>query len=83
MMAEGPNRAAMGYILGKVEGKGTGWHGHVTAVTVAPEFRYRLLALSQLLRCNVREMVALGRCNTHSVLTQTEADISNDLRACY
>jgi hypothetical protein len=30
----------MGYILGKVEGKGTNWHGHVTAVTVAPDFRY-------------------------------------------
>eukprot|EP01090_Pellita_catalonica_P016244 TRINITY_DN4597_c0_g1_i2.p1 TRINITY_DN4597_c0_g1~~TRINITY_DN4597_c0_g1_i2.p1 ORF type:complete len:152 (+),score=26.60 TRINITY_DN4597_c0_g1_i2:46-501(+) len=29
----------MGYIMGKVEGKGENWHGHVTAVTVAPEFR--------------------------------------------
>ena len=28
-----------GYILGKVEGRGTDWHGHVTAVTVAPEYR--------------------------------------------
>lgn len=24
---------------GKAEGKGTNWHGHVTAVTVAPDFR--------------------------------------------
>ena len=29
----------MGYVLGKAEGKGALWHGHVTAVTVAPEFR--------------------------------------------
>ncbi|KAL4245280.1 N-terminal NatB acetyltransferase catalytic subunit [Abortiporus biennis] len=29
----------MGYILGKAEGLGTEWHGHVTAVTVAPEYR--------------------------------------------
>jgi N-terminal acetyltransferase B complex catalytic subunit len=29
----------MGYILGKAEGEGTSWHGHVTAVTVAPDFR--------------------------------------------
>jgi hypothetical protein len=29
----------MGYVLGKAEGVGEGWHGHVTAVTVAPEFR--------------------------------------------
>ena len=29
----------MGYVMGKVEGKGKDWHGHVTAVTVAPEYR--------------------------------------------
>ena len=25
--------------MGKAEGLGENWHGHVTAVTVAPEFR--------------------------------------------
>lgn len=25
--------------MGKAEGLGDNWHGHVTAVTVAPEFR--------------------------------------------
>lgn len=25
--------------MGKAEGYGDNWHGHVTAVTVAPEFR--------------------------------------------
>ena len=40
MVAEGPGAQCMGYILGKAEGTGTGWHGHVTAVTVAPEFRH-------------------------------------------
>jgi N-terminal acetyltransferase B complex catalytic subunit len=29
----------MGYILGKAEGNGKLWHGHVTAVTVSPEYR--------------------------------------------
>jgi ribosomal protein S18 acetylase RimI-like enzyme len=29
----------MGYIMGKAEGLGEDWHGHVTALTVAPEFR--------------------------------------------
>jgi N-terminal acetyltransferase B complex catalytic subunit len=30
----------MNYIvLGKAEGQGTEWHGHVTALTVAPEYR--------------------------------------------
>ncbi|KAD3068624.1 hypothetical protein E3N88_36504 [Mikania micrantha] len=30
--------------MGKVEGQGESWHGHVTAVTVAPEFRRQQLA---------------------------------------
>jgi len=38
-VAEGPDGALMGYIMGKAEGRGTDWHGHVTAVTVAPEYR--------------------------------------------
>jgi N-terminal acetyltransferase B complex catalytic subunit len=34
----------MGYVMGKIEGRKTdqalkNWHGHVTAVTVAPQFR--------------------------------------------
>ncbi len=26
-------------VMGKAEGKDKNWHGHVSAVTVAPEFR--------------------------------------------
>jgi N-terminal acetyltransferase B complex catalytic subunit len=44
LLAEGPGKQAMGYILGKAEGKGKLWHGHVTAVTVAPDFRRQNLA---------------------------------------
>ncbi|KAH0583405.1 hypothetical protein H2248_009035 [Termitomyces sp. 'cryptogamus'] len=29
----------MGYVIGKAEGSNTEWHGHVTAITVAPEYR--------------------------------------------
>ena len=39
LVAEGPDKRCLGYILGKVEGEREGWHGHVTAVTVAPESR--------------------------------------------
>eukprot|EP00937_MAST-01D_sp_MAST-1D-sp2_P001140 g1140.t1 len=39
MVTEAPCGDIMGYILGKAEGKGVNWHGHVTAVTVAPEYR--------------------------------------------
>lgn len=42
LTAEGPGKEVMGYILGKAEGEGKKWHGHVTAVTVAPEYRYSL-----------------------------------------
>jgi N-terminal acetyltransferase B complex catalytic subunit len=36
---EDPSGRLMGYILGKAEGNEDLWHGHVTAVTVSPEFR--------------------------------------------
>ncbi|KAF9812119.1 hypothetical protein IEO21_06352 [Rhodonia placenta] len=41
---ESPNGRLMGYILGKAEGAGTEWHGHVTALSVAPEYRRLCLA---------------------------------------
>lgn len=31
-------------VMGKVEGQGESWHGHVTAVTVSPEYRRQQLA---------------------------------------
>lgn len=37
----------MGYMLGKSEGSGESWHGHVSAVTVAP--LYRRLGLAKTL----------------------------------
>ncbi|KAI0080918.1 N-acetyltransferase [Panus rudis PR-1116 ss-1] len=41
---ESPNGRMMGYVIGKAEGAGPEWHGHVTALTVAPEFRRLSLA---------------------------------------
>lgn len=38
----------MGYMMGKAEGRGTDWHGHVTALSVAPEYR-RLGLATQLM----------------------------------
>ncbi|KAG8748146.1 N-terminal acetyltransferase [Ceratobasidium sp. 414] len=34
-----PSGNMMGYVIGKAEGVGVEWHGHVTAITVAPEYR--------------------------------------------
>jgi len=36
---DSPDGRMMGYVMGKVEGKHKNWHGHVSAVTVAPEAR--------------------------------------------
>ena len=38
------NTNVMNVVMGKVEGQGESWHGHVTAVTVAPEYRRQQLA---------------------------------------
>ncbi|KAJ4775566.1 N-alpha-acetyltransferase 20 [Rhynchospora pubera] len=43
-VAVAPGHRIMGYIMGKVEGQGESWHGHVTALTVAPDFRRQKLA---------------------------------------
>ena len=39
MVAESPSGSLMGYIMGKSEGQNENWHGHVTAVTVGPQYR--------------------------------------------
>lgn len=37
-------------VLGKVEGSGSEWHGHITALTVAPAYRRLALARSMVAR---------------------------------
>lgn len=56
------NDAISGYMMGKTEGKGPEWHSHITAVTVAPEFR-RISLASKL--CNTFESITDN--NPHSV----------------
>ncbi|KAJ7574677.1 N-acetyltransferase [Mycena floridula] len=50
-----PSGRTMGYVIGKAEGSGNEWHGHVTAITVAPE--YRRLSLGRKMM-NLLEMVS-------------------------
>ena len=57
----------MGYILGKAEGLDEEWHGHVTAVTVPPEYR-RLGVAAQLM-----DMLERGSENARGYFV----DISN------
>ncbi|GAA6037041.1 hypothetical protein JCM8097_005521 [Rhodosporidiobolus ruineniae] len=35
----GEQGGLMGYVMGKTEGRGTDWHGHVSAITVSPSHR--------------------------------------------
>lgn len=46
-VAESPSGEIMGYIMGKTEGLRENWHGHVTCLTVSPD--YRRLGLAALL----------------------------------
>lgn len=46
-VAESPSGEIMGYIMGKAEGHGENWHGHITALTVSPN--YRRLGLAAML----------------------------------
>ncbi|KAL3235107.1 hypothetical protein RNJ44_02895 [Nakaseomyces bracarensis] len=48
------NGVYSGYMMSKTEGKGQDWHSHITAVTVAPEFR-RISLASKL--CNTLEAI--------------------------
>lgn len=43
-----PDNTLMAYVIGKTEGQRTDWHGHVSAVTVAPQYR-RLGLASKLM----------------------------------
>ena len=51
-----PSGNLMGYVMGKAEGEGELWHGHVTAVTVAPS--YRRMGLAKLL---MRELESISQ----------------------
>ncbi len=46
----------MGYMIGKCEGRGRSWHGHVSAVTVAPN--YRRLGLAKTLMDDLEDTCA-------------------------
>ncbi len=41
-------------VMGKAEGHGTNWHGHVTALSVAPD--YRRLGLAAKLMSGLEEI---------------------------
>ena len=67
-------------VIGKAEGGGLEWHGHVTAITVAPEYRRLSIARKMMdLLENVSDQVYKGyfvdlyvRCNNHIAIKMYE-----------
>jgi hypothetical protein len=66
-VAEASDGNLMGYMLGKAEGEGKLWHGHVSAVTVAPQ--YRRLGLAKVGYSNAPKIRCVS-LNRPQVLTQ-------------
>jgi len=60
MAAESPSGDLMGYVLGKSEGVGENWHGHVTAVTVGPQ--HRRLGLAKKLMDGLEVITDMKKC---------------------
>ncbi|XP_076463985.1 N-alpha-acetyltransferase 20-like [Babylonia areolata] len=59
-VAESPSGEIMGYIMGKAEGQGENWHGHVTALSVAND--YRRLGLAATLMHSLEEISENKHC---------------------
>ncbi len=51
---EGVSGRISSYMIGKAEGRGKEWHGHVSALTVAPE--YRRLGLGKTLMAELERV---------------------------
>ncbi|XP_039298127.1 N-alpha-acetyltransferase 20-like [Nilaparvata lugens] len=60
LVAESASGEIMGYIMGKSEGHGENWHGHVTALTVSPY--YRRLGLAATLMTSLEVVSEKKRC---------------------
>lgn len=60
LVLESPNGSLMSYLIGKVEGKGTDWHGHVTAITVSP--LYRRMGLARSLMTHLERVSEERKC---------------------
>jgi len=60
LVAESPAGDLMGYIMGKAEGGGNQWHGHVTAVTCGTN--HRRLGLANRLMAALEEISEKKNC---------------------
>eukprot|EP00890_Picochlorum_soloecismus_P002558 jgi/Picsp_1/3302/NSC_06141-R1_silencing group b protein len=64
LLGESIGLQKVAYILGKIEGEGRSWHGHVTAVTVCPTYRRQRIAQKLM---DILEDVTANRHNGYFV----------------
>lgn len=76
-VAESPSGQIMGYIMGKAEGSAENWHGHVTALTVAPE--YRRLGLAAKLMHSLEDISEKKRCFFVDLFVRVSNSVAVDM----
>ncbi|ESN92995.1 hypothetical protein HELRODRAFT_69939 [Helobdella robusta] len=75
--AESPSGDIMGYLMGKAEGSGENWHGHVTALTVAPE--YRRLGVAAKLMNIMEEVSEQKKCYFVDLFVRVSNEVAIDM----
>ncbi|XP_003738514.1 N-alpha-acetyltransferase 20 [Galendromus occidentalis] len=76
-LLESVNGDIMGYIMGKAEGFSRNWHGHVTALSVAPE--YRRLGVANRLMENLENISEEKGCYFVDLFVRLSNSIAIDM----
>lgn len=74
LTAETHDGRVAGYLLGKMEGRGADWHGHVTAITVADE--YRRLGLATWFMEHLERVSEENKCNFVDLYVRASNDLA-------
>lgn len=74
LTAETSDGRVAGYLLAKVEGKAREWHGHVTAITVAPE--YRRLGLASWFMKHLEQVSDRKKCYFVDLFVRASNDMA-------
>jgi len=77
-VVESAHGRVMAYMIGKTEGEGEQWHGHVSAVTVSPEFR-RLGLAAGLMRFLDATADAVDKCYFVDLFVRVSNTVAIDM----
>ncbi|KAL5261291.1 hypothetical protein ACHWQZ_G007110 [Mnemiopsis leidyi] len=76
-VAESPSGQIMGYILGKSEGQAEEWHGHVTTLTVSPQFRR--LGIAHTLMNQLEKISENQKCYFVDLFVRVSNDVAKNM----